>query len=161
MVATKAALSIRVDALTDVEGKSDPLAPSIGLENRAKLEYRLHKLEEEGDQSGVRKFADNSKKQKRFEPQGDLKVYNTAADAVDLVPSQREPQKAAASDTKEDKKQAKKKIKEVAMDVDETTDETSTLDLENEQKDSKAEKEKKRKRRESEPTAGDTESKVC
>ncbi|KAJ3532249.1 hypothetical protein NM688_g7452 [Phlebia brevispora] len=45
MVATKAALSIRVDALTDPDGKSEPAAPSIGLENRAKLESRLRALE--------------------------------------------------------------------------------------------------------------------
>jgi nucleolar protein 58 len=87
MVATKAALSIRVDALTDAEGKSAQTAPSIGLENRAKLEYRLRKLEEELDQTGVRKFNDKPKNQKKYEPQGDFKVYNTAAD---LVPTQRE-----------------------------------------------------------------------
>ena len=88
MVATKAALSIRVDALTDAEGKSENNAPSIGLENRAKLEYRLRKLEEQSDQAGVRKFSDKPKNQKKYEPQGDLKVYNTAAD---LVATQRDP----------------------------------------------------------------------
>ena len=31
MVATKAALSIRVDALTDPDGKSEPTPPSIGV----------------------------------------------------------------------------------------------------------------------------------
>ena len=50
MVATKAALSIRIDALTDAEGKSEYTVPSIGLENRANLEHRLRKLEEESDQ---------------------------------------------------------------------------------------------------------------
>lgn len=170
MVATKAALSIRVDALTDAEGKSDPLAPTIGLENRAKLEYRLRKLEEEGDQSGVRRF-DSTKKQKKFDAVGDLKVYNTAADAVDLVPAQREPQEAAVQavlDVKEEKRKAKeakkgkkKAEKEVKMDVDEdeSSDDPSTMDVDGEEKVSK--KEKKRKRRESEPTAADAEPKVC
>jgi nucleolar protein 58 len=168
MVATKAALSIRVDALTDAEGKSDPLAPTIGLENRAKLEYRLRKLEEEGDQSGVRRF-DSTKKQKKFEAVGDLKVYNTAADAVDLVPTQREPQEAAVQavlDVKEEKrkakeaKKAKKKVVEVKMDVDEveSSDDPSTMDVDGEEKLSK--KEKKRKRRESEPAAANAEPKV-
>ena len=45
MVATKAALSIRVDALTDADGKSELTAPSIGIENRAKLESHLRALE--------------------------------------------------------------------------------------------------------------------
>ena len=108
MVATKAALSIRVDALTDVEGKSEQTAPSIGLENRAKLEYRLRKLEEELDQTGVRKFSDKPKNQKKYEPQGDLKVYNTAAD---LVTTQRDPMDVAM-DVVEEVKEDKKKEKE-------------------------------------------------
>lgn len=166
MVATKAALSIRVDALTDADGKSDPLAPTIGLENRAKLEYRLRKLEEEGDQSGVRRF-DSTKKQNKFESVGDLKVYNTAADAVDLVPSQREPMEVAVQavlDVKEEKrkaKEAKKAKKKVKMDVDEaeSSDDPSAMDVDGEENLSK--KEKKRKRRESEPTAADAEPEVC
>lgn len=166
MVATKAALSIRVDALTDAEGKSDPLAPTIGLENRAKLEYRLRKLEEEGDQSGVRRF-DSTKKQKKFEAVGDLKVYNTAADAVDLVPSQREPMQAAVQavlDVKEEKRKAKeakkaKKKAKIDVEVEETSDDPSAMDVDGEEHLSK--KEKKRKRRESEPTAGEAEPQVC
>lgn len=108
MVATKAALSIRVDALTDVEGKSEHTAPSIGLENRAKLEHRLRKLEEESDQSGVRKFNDKPRNQKKYEPQGDLKVYNTAAD---LVTTQRDPVDVAM-DVVEEVKEDKRKEKE-------------------------------------------------
>lgn len=108
MVAAKAALSIRVDALTDAEGKSESTAPSIGLENRAKLEHRLRKLEEESDQSGVRRFSDKPKNQKKYEPQGDLKVYNTAAD---LVTTQRDPVDVAM-DVVEEVKEDKRKEKE-------------------------------------------------
>ena len=108
MVATKAALSIRVDALTDAEGKSEQMAPTIGLENRAKLEHRLRKLEEQSDQTGVRKFNDKPKNQKKYEPQGDLKVYNTAAD---LVTTQRDPMDAAM-DVVEEVKEEKRKEKE-------------------------------------------------
>jgi len=57
MVATKTALSARVDALTDADEKSTPSAPTIGLENRAKLEARLRSLEAESDATGVRRFA--------------------------------------------------------------------------------------------------------
>ena len=108
MVATKAALSIRVDALTDAEGKSEQTAPTIGLENRAKLEYRLRKLEEESDQAGVRKFNDKPKNQMRYEPQGDIKVYNTAAD---LVSTQRDSADATM-DVVEEAKQDKGKERE-------------------------------------------------
>jgi nucleolar protein 58 len=147
MVATKAALSIRVDALTDADGKSEPLAPSIGIENRAKLESRLRALEHQGDLSGVRRFADSGKKQQRFEMTGDIQTYNTAADAVDvemdLVPTQREPLEIAVKavlDVKEEKKRAKaerrakrRAEKEAGMEVD-----------------GDDKQEKKRKRRESE-----------
>ena len=108
MVATKAALSIRVDALTDAEGKSEQTAPTIGLENRAKLEHRLRKLEEESDQAGVRKFSDKPRNQKKYEPQGDLKVYNTAAD---LVTTQRDPMDVAM-DVVEEVEEDKRKEKE-------------------------------------------------
>lgn len=108
MVATKAALSIRVDALTEADGKSEHTAPSIGLENRAKLEHRLRKLEEESDQSGVRKYAERPKNQKKYEPQGDFKVYNTAAD---LVTTQRDPVDVAM-DVVEDVGEDKRKDKE-------------------------------------------------
>lgn len=106
MVATKAALSIRVDALTDNDGKSEHTAPSIGLENRAKLEHRLRKLEEELDQSGVRKYSERPKNQKKYEPQDDLKVYNTAAD---LVTTQRDPVDVAMDVVEEVKKDKQKK----------------------------------------------------
>src|ERR1700761_2505091 len=94
MVATKAALSIRVDALTDVDGKSEPTAPSIGLENRAKLESRLRALEYQSDLGSTRTPI---KKQQRFEMSGETKVYNTAGDAVGLLPAERDPTKAAVS----------------------------------------------------------------
>ena len=109
MVATKAALSIRVDALTDADGKSEPMAPSIGIENRAKLEARLRSLEEGGDAAGVR-AARNGKKQAKFSMTGETSTYNTAADAVDLVPTQREPMEVAIQatlDVKAEKKKAK------------------------------------------------------
>lgn len=41
MLSRKAALSIRVDALANMDTTSDDSAPTIGDENRAKLESRL------------------------------------------------------------------------------------------------------------------------
>ncbi|KAF9224357.1 Nop domain-containing protein [Gyrodon lividus] len=154
MVATKAALSIRVDALTDADGKSEDQAPSVGLENRAKLESRLRALEHQNDMSGVRRYADDGKKQQKFSMTGDTKTYNTAADAVDLVPTQREPLETAIQavlDVKSDKKKAKeerrakrKSEKEKVAD----SDVADKMDVDEESTDGK--KEKKRKRRESE-----------
>ncbi|KAG6330391.1 hypothetical protein ID866_8697 [Astraeus odoratus] len=156
MVATKAALSIRLDALTDPDGKSEEQAPSVGLENRAKLESRLRFLEHQSDASGVRRFADgSSKNQQRFSMKGETQTYNTATDAVDLVPSQREPLEVAMKavlDVKEEKKRAKeeKKAKRKAEKEKQTaeTDGDDKMVVDEESKESK--KEKKRKRRESE-----------
>jgi nucleolar protein 58 len=167
MVATKAALSIRVDALTDSDGKSEPQAPSIGIENRAKLESRLRALEQHGDMAGVRRFADNGKKQKPFQMTGETKTYNTQADAVDLVPTQREPMEVAVKavlDVKEEKRRAKEErrakrraekekgvqdgVQGVAEDVE------MDVSVQEEKKD------KKRKRRESEAADGDVDGVV-
>jgi nucleolar protein 58 len=154
MVATKAALSIRVDALTDADGKSEETAPSIGLENRAKLESRLRALEHQNDLSGVRKFADKNQQPQRFEMKGQTKTYNTAADAVDLVPAQRDPLELAVQavlDVKEEKRKAKeekrgKKKAEKDKKAKEEEEDEDQMDVEEE----KESKDKKRKRRESE-----------
>jgi len=151
MVATKAALSIRVDALTDADGKSEDQAPSIGLENRAKLESRLRALEQQNDASGVRRYADDGKKQQKFTMTGDTKTYNTAADAVDLVPTQREPLETAIQavlDVKADKKKAKeeRKAKRKAEKEKATESDADKMDVDEGSSESK---EKKRKRRES------------
>lgn len=153
MVATKAALSIRVDALTDADGKSEEQAASIGLENRTKLESRLRALEYQSDMSGARKFTDNSKNQQRFSMKGDTQTYNTATDVVDLVPSQREPLEVAMKaviDVKDEKRKAKeeKKAKRRAEKDKVVDGDVSKMEVDEESKESK--KEKKRKRRESE-----------
>ncbi|KAG1863716.1 hypothetical protein F4604DRAFT_1784610 [Suillus subluteus] len=153
MVATKAALSIRVDALTDADGKSEETAPSIGLENRAKLESRLRALEHQNDLSGVRRFTDKNQQPQRFEMTGQTKTYNTAADAVDLVPAQRDPLELAVEavlDVKEEKrkmkeeKRGKKKAEKEKRAKEESDDDQMDVEEEKESKD------KKRKRRESE-----------
>ncbi|KIM67702.1 hypothetical protein SCLCIDRAFT_7342 [Scleroderma citrinum Foug A] len=154
MVATKAALSIRVDALTDADGKSEEQASLIGLENRGKLESRLRALEYQSDMSGAQRFANNGKSQERFSMKGNTQTYNTATDAVDLVPSQREPLEVAMKavlDVKDEKRKAKeeKKAKRRAEKEREADgDAVGKIDVDEESKETK--KEKKRKRRESE-----------
>src|ERR1700678_2181866 len=110
MVATKTALSARVDALTDADEKSTPSAPTIGLENRAKLEARLRSLEAESDATGVRRFGMGPNQQKRIKLGSAAPIYNPAADAVGLVSTQREPMEEAVKavlDVKEEKRRAK------------------------------------------------------
>ena len=133
MVATKAALSIRVDALTDAEDKSEAEASAIGVENRAKLESRLRALEYQNDLGGARRFADSGRKQQKgFQMAGETKTYNTQADAVDLVPAQREDPKALAQQAqdsvKEDKRRAKeeKKAKKAAKKAKKEESDTET-----------------------------------
>lgn len=120
MVATKAALSIRVDALTDADGKSEPTAPSIGIQNRGKLESRLRALEHQLEGGTVRRFAgeNSGKKQQKFEMTRETKTYNTAADHVDLIPTQRESPSSAEEaalqvilNVKEEKRKAKEERK--------------------------------------------------
>ncbi|KAF9057345.1 hypothetical protein BJ165DRAFT_1520735 [Panaeolus papilionaceus] len=148
MVATKAALSIRVDALTDSDGKSEPTAPSIGVENRSKLESRLRALEYQSEGGNVRRFTDNGKKQQRFEMSGETKTYN---DSADFVPTQRDDPKDIAAkivkDVQDEKKKAKKEKKEKKKKTEDSDDDEMDVDGEK--------KEKKRKRRESEANAGE------
>ncbi|KAF7978291.1 hypothetical protein HWV62_877 [Athelia sp. TMB] len=157
MVATKAALSIRVDALTDADGKSDDLAPSIGIENRAKLESRLRALEHQGDLGGARRFSEGGQKQKRFEMTGETKTYNTAADAVDLVSTQREPLEIAMQavlSVKEDKKRSKEEKKaKKRLEKEAVAEASADLSMDVDGEDKKSKKEKKRKRRESDKGA--------
>lgn len=150
MVATKAALSIRVDALSDSDGKSESDAPSIGLAHRAKLESKLRSLEYEKDASGVRRFAGNGKQQQRFDMSGDTKTYNTQAD---FVSTQRDdPMETAVKavlDVKEEKRKAKEERK-AKKQAEKSKDTDADGDVTMGGVDSNDKKEKKRKRRESE-----------
>ncbi|GJE84750.1 NOP5NT and Nop domain-containing protein [Phanerochaete sordida] len=157
MVATKAALSIRVDALTDADDKSEPTAPTIGIENRAKLEARLRMLEQGGDANGVRS-ARTGIKQSKFQMQGETSTYNTAVDAVDLMPTQREPMETAlqaALDVKAEKKKAKeekKKKKAEKVKVETEDEDENKMDVDGEEspkkrKDKHEETEEERKAR--------------
>ena len=136
MVATKAALSIRVDALSDADSRSDPQAADIGITNRVKLESRLRALEHQAGIQSVRRVTNGqtSRQQPKFEMFGSSGAYNTAADSIQLgsvngmLPTQPKPavKKAveAVLEVKEEKriekdgKKDKKKKKSEGMDVD-------------------------------------------
>ncbi|KAJ2922518.1 hypothetical protein H1R20_g14590, partial [Candolleomyces eurysporus] len=146
MVATKAALSIRVDALTDADNKSEESANSIGVENRAKLEKRLLDLENQADYGGVKSQGFSGKKTQKFEMTGQTQTYNTKADVVmdDLEEKKKakEAKKAAKKAEKE-----KQKAKEAAVS---DVDMAGSDDDDEEAEKKKRKEEKKRKRREAE-----------
>lgn len=116
MVATKTALSVRVDALADADDKSEADAARIGTEAKVKLESRLRALEAQDDMGGARRYAEAggsaARKTQKVEMRGDAaRTYNASADVVDdLVPTQRDPLEAAVQaviDVKDEKKRAK------------------------------------------------------
>ncbi|BGP41578.1 Nucleolar protein 58 [Rhodotorula kratochvilovae] len=95
MVATKASLSIRLDALADADSKSSLDSATIGIDNRVKLEARLRQLEAGQGFSSLRSLAKANggaeKQQKKFEMKGTGAGYAAGADAVALVPTGVEP----------------------------------------------------------------------
>ncbi|KAI9028711.1 hypothetical protein DFJ74DRAFT_659906 [Hyaloraphidium curvatum] len=92
-VATKAALSIRVDALGDKD------TPEIGIEMRAKTEARLRQLE--GRQTHIsNKGAGKGKSpQQKFELAKGTKTYNVAAD-VEMNGAEKTPNEKKSKDKK-------------------------------------------------------------
>lgn len=143
MVATKAALSIRVDALSDADSKSDAAAAEIGISNRVKLESRLRALEHQAGIQSTRRTVtgQNGRQQPKFDlSAGGAGSYNNASDAVKLesvqgmLPTQPESavkkaveavievkeEKKAENQGKEKKDKKKKRQSEAAegMDVD-------------------------------------------
>jgi nucleolar protein 58 len=149
MVATKAALSIRIDALSDADSRSDAQAAEVGVTNRVKLESRLRALEHRaGIQSVRRVTTGTARPTPRWEMNGAVKDsgYNNANDSVklesvrEMLPTQPVEAVAAAVQAvtevkdekrreKEERKAAKKEKRksvgpvvdpaDVSMDVDE------------------------------------------
>jgi nucleolar protein 58 len=99
MVATKTALSVRIDALSDADTKSAEDAPIAGIEHRVKLESRLRALEQGMGITSVRRSAvGTSMNQLNGKPSMNGNAgarYNPAADA--LIPSQPSGSKADES----------------------------------------------------------------
>jgi len=103
MVATKASLSIRVDALSDAESRSDPQAAEVGITNRVKLESRLRALEHAAGIQSTRRVTvgANGRQQPKFEMTGSGGQYNTATDAVETKPQFLSTQPGASSNAAE------------------------------------------------------------
>jgi nucleolar protein 58 len=133
MVATKAALSIRVDALSDADTKSGAEAATIGVENRAKLESRLRALEYRSDLTVTKAFSgERRREQPKFEMTGGAKTYNTAADAVGFLPTQREgAEKIAISAVQEVKSDREREKEEKRRKKEEKKAKKATAEAEN------------------------------
>jgi len=115
MVATKASLSIRVDALSDADTKSDVSGAEIGISNRVKLESRLRALEHRAGIVSTRTVTSGqtSRQNPKFELSGASAAYNTATDALPAtLPTQ------PAAEDKKDKKKKRKSEAADAMEVD-------------------------------------------
>lgn len=161
MVATKAALSIRLDALADADSKSSLDSATIGIENRAKLESRLRQLEAGIGHTSLRSLSKaNGEKQKRYEPTGNGASYNSGADAVSLVPTGVEPgkggdegvEKMEVEETEEEKKKREKKEKKERR-KSEKSGEAAVVVGEVEGDDEAAKKERKRLKKEAKKAA--------
>ena len=117
--------------------------------------HKLSRLRALLEGNGVRHFADDGKKQQRFEMTGEMKTYNASADQVDLVSTQRDdPMEVAVKavlDVKEEKRKAKEERKAKRRAEKEKRDTSEPEENENQMGvDGETKKEKKRKRRESE-----------
>ncbi|KAJ9106223.1 Nucleolar protein 58 [Naganishia friedmannii] len=87
MVATKAALSIRVDALSDADSKSTAAASNIGIDSRLKLESRLRALEHRAGLP-ITQARSERREMPKFEMQNNGAAYNTQVDDVKLLATQ-------------------------------------------------------------------------
>jgi len=135
VLAAKAALAIRVDALTD-ETAGDEVDTTIGFEGRAKVEARLRQLEGGSIVTGT--GSDGGLKAKKIAKYDPVAAKSSAGpsynDASDMVLDVKEED----SDEKEKKKKKKRK----AEDIDDDDGENG-----------KDEKKKKKKKRKSDATA--------
>ena len=116
MVATKAALSIRLDALADADSKSSLDSATIGLESRVKLESRLRLLEQGIGHTSLRSIAKShdakAGNQPKFELSGNGAKYNDAADTLLPTAAPVAGSSAMEVDGEDEKKAAKAAKKE-------------------------------------------------
>lgn len=132
MVATKAALSIRLDALADADSKSTLDSATIGLEARVKLESRLRLLEQGIGHTSLRSLANaSSGNQSKFEMVGNGAKYNDGADT--LVPTATATPVVAMevdADAEKAAKKAAKKEKKRLAEIEANTTADVTMEVE-------------------------------
>ncbi|KAJ3023717.1 Nucleolar protein 58 [Thoreauomyces humboldtii] len=119
VVATKAALSIRCDALGDTD------TPNVGIQARAKIEARLRQLEGKAVRSVNSSAAKGKPAQKKYEFTAGAS-YNASSDAV-VEPTPSKKRKATATEDEAEtpapvEKKAKKEKKEKKADKEEVAE---------------------------------------
>jgi len=120
VLAAKASLAIRVDALSDETAES--IDTTIGFEGRAKVEARLRQLEgfHGGDSSAVNVNGSlTAKKTATYAPVAAKSTYNDASDMVlDSTKTSEKGEKEAKKEKKEKKKKSKKRKADDDSDAD-------------------------------------------
>ena len=120
MVATKTALSVRIDALTDPETPADATGPTVGSEERIKLESRARGFENRSASAGIRagRGTDGGYKQKAYVPQDSGRSYNVGADAPPVVTGVADEADDDEDEKAEESPKKEKKSKRSADDLD-------------------------------------------
>ncbi|EPX74595.1 U3 snoRNP protein Nop58 [Schizosaccharomyces octosporus yFS286] len=139
VLATKAALSLRVDALTD----KNTVDGNVGLENRIRVENRLRSLEG----GKLLPLPTTSVQQQKHEISGEA-AYNPATDTIVTADDDDKKNESESEEEKSKDKDSKKKKKKSSKskDVDESSD-------------SKKEKKKKRKSEDGEQVSDEKKKK--
>jgi len=159
MLAAKASLAIRVDALSETSDST------LGVEARAKLESRVRNM----DENAARRISGSGKVPIKHEkytgPSGGVQVFNPAADSTlgkrkikeeveeeeDSPPKAKKPKTSVAEDEGEEStpKKKKKKKKSKDADVEEPAEEPVEAEEEEMPKSEKKKKKKKKQKKES------------
>lgn len=112
MLAAKASLAIRVDALSETSDST------LGIEQRAKLESRVRNLDEKAARriSGTGKF---QAKQEKYAGPSEVKVFNTSMDSTIPSSSKRKIKEEVPDEDAEEEKPPKSKKRKIEEDDEE------------------------------------------
>ncbi|KAE8214181.1 hypothetical protein CF319_g5393 [Tilletia indica] len=161
MVATKAALSIRLDALADGDSTTTLAdGATIGADSRVRLEARLRALESGAGLTSLRALSSAGPKQQAFKFSNGNGSYNAGADApgpssTSLIADTTAESKLSKEERKALKKASKKRgAEEMDDDVGDVTTATTAGDLST----VSADGEKKKKKKKSKHGDGDEEA---
>lgn len=138
MLAAKASLATRVDALGDDPGNE------LGIEHRARLESKLRFLEE----GGMRRISGTGKgkaTQDKYQHKSNIMPYKPASDST--IPVASEPETEGSSNKKDKKKKKKRQSSEPMEETQETTVQEPQETTEEVQEESEGKKKKKAKKR--------------
>ncbi|XP_033114638.1 nucleolar protein 58-like [Anneissia japonica] len=138
MLAAKASLAIRVDAL------SEETSTEIGIESRAKLESRLRALED----GGMRRISGTGKAKAKFdkyENKSDVKIYNPALDSTlpSAVPKKRKIEEVDEEEEEDSSKRVKVKLENGSSEESTTKKKKKSVKQEEEEETPKKKKKKK------------------